>query len=122
MHITVHSHVYFWLGTCHVIQGTQTPSRLWLRGHCRKETGMWDVVQGDVCGSDLEVTDITGAHIPLARTRQWPCQMQGRLGNIIVPGLAAPLQPSFWPGKGAGTCDGPWPSWPWAVSAAQQGI
>lgn len=36
-------------------------------------------------GSDLEATDITGAHIPLARTRQRPCQMQGRLGNIIVP-------------------------------------
>lgn len=51
---------------------TQTPSMLWLQGHCRREKGMWDIVQGDVYGSDLEVTDITCAHIPLARTRQWP--------------------------------------------------
>ena len=100
----------------HDDSGTQTPSMLSLQGHCRKEEGMWDIVQGDVYGSDLEVTVLTCAHIPLARTRQWPCQMQGKLGNIIVPGLAAPLQQSFWPGKGTGIFDGHWSSLPWAVS------
>lgn len=45
---------------------------LWLQGHCRKEKGIWGLVQGDVYGSGLEVTYITCAHILLARTKQWP--------------------------------------------------
>lgn len=44
-----------------------------------------------------------------------PPRCKEGLGNIIVPGLAAPPQQSFWPGRGAGIFDEHQPSLPQVI-------
>lgn len=44
-----------------------------------------------------------------------PPRCKEGLGNIIVPGLAAPPQQSFWPGRGAGIFDEHRPSLPQVI-------